>query len=1029
MNGAKGFGLRNWRLWLCVGTLLALTLGCEITPPTVAVSAPAVVMSSPPAPTSYEDSPFGMVACVGNRYRDDPSLRDLAISKMAEAGVRWQREEFTWVEIEPQRSEFRWDRYDEAVNRQIAAGINLVGLLDYGAAWWGTPGYDKDMSPLTDAQLGEWSYFVRQVVERYKDHIRYWEIWNEENISTFWSPAPNASDYVRLLRASHEAITSVAPGSQILMGGTSLVDTGFIQQVYDAGGASYFDILAVHPYQGTNPEGDNTAFSAFVDTLTQLSTQFPGKPIWLTEVGWSTADADNWWWVKTGGGSAEQVQASYLVRMYVQALALPQVEKIFWYDFRDDATDSPHENSFGLVRRDSTLQPKPSYLAYQTMTRLLEGATFQRQMRGPKIDSGAGPGDDVYEYRFSKGDEVIVVLWKSRGGSAARLVTVQDVQAASATLTALTGNSQVVGMTNQQVTVNLTEEPLYLTFRPVSVAAVTPPPPSRDSAASATVLVVDVSGSMGEDWRGGVKIDSARSAARSVINMVAQESQVGQSDHQVAIVAFTDDARLELGLTTDYDVAHQTVDRLIPLDRTNLGTGLQVANQALASIPADVQKIIILLSDGLTNEGMSSTQILAGPVQEASQRGTCIYTVGFGDPGDLDEGLLRNIAAGAGCGEYHYASAPADLERVYVRLRHQSLGTVLDEFEGQIAQGETVDVGQVEVLRIHGELYITLHWPGSELDLIVVDPRGRQVDASDPDVSLMAYERLVYLIVQNPIPGAWALQAVGVDVPEGILNYNAIVSVRERTGPPPSNTLAILLSVGLVVLVGAVLVISTIGQQHRPGVAPVGVQVIRGQAANPFAGLRRGKLTIGRDPRCEMVLSDAQVSARHATILQTPQGYVLTDLGSRNGTVVNGQKVQQALLHGGEHLRVGSTELTFGVGATTGPARPFGPMPQPPPGGVAAYLVVVVGGQEFDRCTVVPGTVLGRLAGCPIDLNADALISRQHARLDYQGGQWIIADLGSNNRTLVNGQPVTSQVLRHGDQVRLGNTTMQFLMA
>lgn len=542
-------------------------------------------------------------------------------------------------------------------------------------------------------------------------------------------------------------------------------------------------------------------------------------------------------------------------------------------------------------------------------------------------------------------------------------------------------------------------------------------------ATSATVLLIDVSGSMEQAWRGGVKIESAKQAAIDVTNMIQQESQIGESSHQVAVTTFTNDAQLEMGLTTDYDAVRQTVNGLAPLDRTNIGAGLQVANQALTSATTGAQKIIILLSDGLTNEGLLPSQILAGPVQEAAMAGTCIYTVGFGEAGDLDEDLLRQIAERSGCGTYTYASAPSELERVYVRLRHQSLGTVLAEFDGQVAQGETADIGPVEVSGNQGEMYITLQWPGSDLDLIVTDPRGRPVDENYPGVSLAHYERLVYLIIQNPIPGTWLLQTFGADVPEEILNFVAIVSVRERTGPPPINLGPVLLALGLITLavIAAVLIVT---QQQR--LAPASVRVVRGPAVRFSATFRGGRLMIGRDPHCELVLPDPQVSARHAQIQRTPQGYVLTDLGSKNGTFVNGQQIQQALLRGGERLRVGQTELVFASPAAKGAPAPS---VQTPPGAAMVHLAVMAGDQEFARYPVTPGTVLGRYTGCPVDLSADALVSRQHARLDYREGEWVITDLESGNGTFVNGQQVTSQLLRHGDEIQLGRTRMRFLAA
>lgn len=539
------------------------------------------------------------------------------------------------------------------------------------------------------------------------------------------------------------------------------------------------------------------------------------------------------------------------------------------------------------------------------------------------------------------------------------------------------------------------------------------------TVSSATVLLIDVSGSMGDTWQGGIKLESAKQAARAILNMIEQESEMGEGDHQVAIATFSTKATLNLGLTTDYAAARSVVAGLVPQDRTNIGAGLQVANEALTSAPAGAHQIIILLSDGMTNEGLSPEEILAGPVEVAARAGTCIYTVGFGDPGDLDETLLRRIAEKSGCGMYSYASAPEELERTYIRLRHQSLGTILAEFEGQVAQGETAEIGRVEVPRDQGELHVTLHWPGSDLDLIVTDPRGRQIRPNDPDVVLKEYERLVYLIIRNPLPGPWLLQVFGADVPEGSLLYHAIISARQRSGPPPPNVGAVFWVFGLFLLIGlgAVLVATRLSQPRLP---PALIQVVSGSTL--VIPLSRRPLIIGRDPRCGMVLSDPTVSARHALIQPTPHGYVLTDLGSRNGTFVNGQRVQQTLLRGGERLRMGNTEMMFSLTAGVVPATPSPSFSTRP----AAYLAVMAGDQEFTRCAVPSGAILGRYPGCPVDLSADALVSQQHARLDYRAGQWVITDLGSRNGTYVNGQRVQSQALRNGDEVQLGNTRMRF---
>lgn len=72
-----------------------------------------------------------------------------------------------------------------------------------------------------------------------------------------------------------------------------------------------------------------------------------------------------------------------------------------------------------------------------------------------------------------------------------------------------------------------------------------------------------------------------------------------------------------------------------------------------------------------------------------------------------------------------------------------------------------------------------------------------------------------------------------------------------------------------------------------------------------------GSITVGRDPSCDVILSDdAGVSRRHARFQLLPSAIKLEDLGSRNGTFVEGhQLTSAALLSGGEWVRVGNTEL------------------------------------------------------------------------------------------------------------------------
>lgn len=78
-------------------------------------------------------------------------------------------------------------------------------------------------------------------------------------------------------------------------------------------------------------------------------------------------------------------------------------------------------------------------------------------------------------------------------------------------------------------------------------------------------------------------------------------------------------------------------------------------------------------------------------------------------------------------------------------------------------------------------------------------------------------------------------------------------------------------------------------------------------------------IVIGRGGGCDLDLPDEQVSRRHAALEPRSDGtFVLTDLGSANGTLVNGRPIASPVrLAGGEELRLGDTTCTVDTGVIT----------------------------------------------------------------------------------------------------------------
>jgi FHA domain/Domain of unknown function (DUF1707) len=102
------------------------------------------------------------------------------------------------------------------------------------------------------------------------------------------------------------------------------------------------------------------------------------------------------------------------------------------------------------------------------------------------------------------------------------------------------------------------------------------------------------------------------------------------------------------------------------------------------------------------------------------------------------------------------------------------------------------------------------------------------------------------------------------------------------------------------------------GRVHRAG------RALRAALAPPAASgaplleagsLRGGRLVLGRHPACELVFDDATVSRRHAGLRLRDGRWYLADLGSSNGTWVNGRRVFDAEVRPGDEIRLG--DVTF----------------------------------------------------------------------------------------------------------------------
>ena len=82
---------------------------------------------------------------------------------------------------------------------------------------------------------------------------------------------------------------------------------------------------------------------------------------------------------------------------------------------------------------------------------------------------------------------------------------------------------------------------------------------------------------------------------------------------------------------------------------------------------------------------------------------------------------------------------------------------------------------------------------------------------------------------------------------------------------------------------------------------------------NEEIGRRRldGPLTIGRSTECEASLNDEQLSRRHCRLMPSPEGWVLSDLDSRNGTKYRGKRISRHVLRDGHVFQIGMINVIF----------------------------------------------------------------------------------------------------------------------
>jgi pSer/pThr/pTyr-binding forkhead associated (FHA) protein len=204
--------------------------------------------------------------------------------------------------------------------------------------------------------------------------------------------------------------------------------------------------------------------------------------------------------------------------------------------------------------------------------------------------------------------------------------------------------------------------------------------------------------------------------------------------------------------------------------------------------------------------------------------------------------------------------------------------------------------------------------------------------------------------------------------------------------------------------------------------------------------LAKANVSLGRANTNDIILNDVRVSRGHARLECSQKDITIVDMGSANGTRINGVIVERATLNPGDTISLGSQQLKFQLGD---PSEDVGmtvidTQSQLEQTINEEFLPVEINETSNPRLVVFTGdktwkididnlnqATIGRDESCAVYIDASN-VSRQHAEIQRKGDAFVLKDLGSVNGTFIGGEQVTHHILQDGDVFRVGKAQIIF---
>ena len=195
------------------------------------------------------------------------------------------------------------------------------------------------------------------------------------------------------------------------------------------------------------------------------------------------------------------------------------------------------------------------------------------------------------------------------------------------------------------------------------------------------------------------------------------------------------------------------------------------------------------------------------------------------------------------------------------------------------------------------------------------------------------------------------------------------------------------------------------------------------------------QITIGRLPENDIAIDNLSVSRKHAVIHSVRSGYVLRDLGSKNGTLLNGEKIEHGEIKSGDAITIGKYEIAFQI--TTGEENTTDTLDQTI---IIPRFHSKSGAKKDDPSNTPPrlyrrseqeeytidgdSFVIGRDKGSDIKLKG-LFAPRIKVIIRRSGPDWVIEADGKKN-VRVNGEKMEEKVLQEEDLIAIGSEEFIF---